>query len=168
MICQIEPTQSYGDVAKRRAPLLTRERGLVLGKVTITLAFLALLATRIDRGAVAQNIAHAHLTGGALAGVILFLSYPLGGLRWWCVLRGLGQSVPMRLLIGLFWIGGLFSQVLPNPLGDALRVSISARRGVQLTAALRSAVFERVLPAGPSLTDQVEWTLRTAAEAAAR
>ena len=30
------------------------------------------------------------------------------------------------------------------------------------------AVFERVLPAGPSLTDQVEWTLRTAAEAAAR
>ncbi len=30
------------------------------------------------------------------------------------------------------------------------------------------AVFERVLPAGPSLVEQVEWTLRTAEEAAAR
>jgi hypothetical protein len=30
------------------------------------------------------------------------------------------------------------------------------------------AIFERVLPAGPSLAEQVEWTLRTAAEAAAR
>ena len=30
------------------------------------------------------------------------------------------------------------------------------------------AIFERVLPAGPSLGEQVEWTLRTAEEAAAR
>jgi uncharacterized membrane protein YbhN (UPF0104 family) len=145
MVYQIEVTQRIGDVTQKHTPLLTRERALVLGKVAITFSLLALLATRIDRGAVAQSITHAHPAGLILAVAILFLSYPLGGLRWWCVLKGLGQSSPIRLLIGLFWIGGLFSQVLPNPLGDALRVSIATRRGIQLTAALRSAVFERMI-----------------------
>ncbi len=132
-------------MAEKGVSLLTRERALALGKVAVTLALLVLLVAGIDRRAIAQSFAHAHLAGLALAVAILFLSYPLGGLRWWCVLKGLGQSVSMRLLIGLFWIGGLFSQVLPNPLGDGLRVSIAARRGVRLSTALRSAVFERVI-----------------------
>jgi uncharacterized membrane protein YbhN (UPF0104 family) len=135
----------YEDFSQKRGTLLTRQHGLVFGKVAITFALLAFLAARIDGGALAQNFAHAHLADLALAVAILFLSYPLGGLRWWCVLKGLGQSAPMGLLIGLFWLGGLFSQVLPNPLGDGLRVSIAVRRGVRLTVALRSAVFERVI-----------------------
>jgi len=47
-------------------------------------------------------------------------------------------------LIGLFWIGTLVGQALPNPIGDAVRVSISVRRGLSLGVALRSAVFERI------------------------
>lgn len=114
-------------------------------KLTLTAGLIGFLFMRVDVLAVSRVLGRAEPALLAMAVAMLFVSYALGGLRWWYVVRGLGQTSSLHLLIGLFWVGGLMSQFLPNPLGDAVRVSVAAKHGVGLGLAIRSALFERLL-----------------------
>jgi hypothetical protein len=57
--------------------------------------------------------------------------------------------------------------VVAGSIDSAERIAAVTRLGAW-GFTIGGAIFERVLPAGPSLSEQVEWTLRTAEEAAAR
>src|SRR5579863_6931244 len=87
--------------------------GPVLIKISITGALLAYVFFRVDFGALASVLESADAGKFSLAVAVLFLSYVLGGLRWWSVIKGLGQNASARSFISLFWIGGLVGQVLP-------------------------------------------------------
>jgi len=128
-----------------RARRLPRALASLPFKFAVTGGLLTYAFLRIDVAALSRDAGHADPGLLALAVAMLCLNYPLGGLRWWCVVRGLGRSAPAGLLIGLFWLGGLVGQFLPSPLGDTLRVWTAARRGMQLGTAVRSALFERLL-----------------------
>ena len=122
-----------------------RRFGPTLVRIGLTVTILGFLASRTDlaRAAVITRAADPWLV--SLAVVVLFGSYAVGGLRWWCVTRALGQSTSLGALVGLFWIGGLASQALPSPLGDAVRVAAATRQGVSLTGAATSTIIERTV-----------------------
>jgi uncharacterized membrane protein YbhN (UPF0104 family) len=117
---------------------------LLLGKALITTLILGYLLHRIDIGAVAGSVMRASWPLLGLGLGLFLLSVALGGLRWWMVLRGLGEHGPPGPLVALFWIGTAFSQVLPSTAGDGVRVWMATKRGYRLAPALTSVVLERL------------------------
>lgn len=122
-------------------------RGVLSGlaKLAVAGGLLGYVFSRVDLHAVSRVIVTVDPLMLTLAVVLGCLAFPLGGVRWWCVVRGLGESASPRLLTGLFWLAGLVAQVLPNPMGDAVRISVAARAGLGLGTAFRSAFLERVV-----------------------
>jgi hypothetical protein len=118
----------------------------LLLKVAVTAGLLLAIAHgRINFHQIRDTIGNAKPATLSLAAAVLVASYVIGGLRWWCVVRGLGDRASVQRLIGLFSLGGLVGQFLPNPLGDAVRVAIAAKQGMRVGLAIRSAFFERVI-----------------------
>jgi uncharacterized membrane protein YbhN (UPF0104 family) len=80
-----------------------------------------------------------------IAGLLQMLIIPfLGGIRWQLVLLGMKAQGRIWPLSRLFWIGMLFSQVLPSTAGgDVVRVFMMWRGGTSLRAAFNSVVLER-------------------------
>ena len=75
-----------------------------------------------------------------------FLMIPLlGGIRWWAVLRGLGDRLPVVPLMIVFSVATMVAQVLPSVAGDGLRVLMVTRKGVPLSRAIHSVFLERLL-----------------------
>ncbi len=118
--------------------------GIVL-KVGVAGGLLVYVFSRVDFRAVSRVISTVNPLMLALALALACLSFPLGGVRWWCIVRALGDTASPRLLTGLFWLAGLVAQVVPNPMGDAVRISVAARMGLGLGTAFRSAFLERVV-----------------------
>ncbi len=70
----------------------------------------------------------------------------LGGVRWQLVLRLLGQAASLPSLTRMFWVGMAFNQVLPSAVGgDALRVLLARRSGLDLTTSATSVLIERAM-----------------------
>jgi uncharacterized membrane protein YbhN (UPF0104 family) len=117
---------------------------VLLLKVAITGLLLFVIARRVDLTAVAASLQSASMSLLCLAFVTFLLSIVIGGMRWWITLRSLGQTARLMPVIGLFWIGMLFNQVLPAIAGDGLRVWLTIRRGFDPRSALNSVFLERV------------------------
>ena len=79
------------------------------------------------------------------AGVLQMLLVPfLGGWRWKLVLSAMRAEGRIWPLSRLFWIGLLFSQVLPSSAGgDVARVYMMWRGGTSLRVAFNSVALER-------------------------
>jgi glycosyltransferase 2 family protein len=79
------------------------------------------------------------------AGVLQMLIVPfLGGWRWKLVLAAMRAEGRIWPLSRLFWIGLLFSQVLPSSAGgDVVRVFTMWRGGTSLRVAFNSVALER-------------------------
>lgn len=76
---------------------------------------------------------------------VFFLMFAvLGGLRWWVVLRAIGQPARLGTLVSTFWTGMVLNQILPSPAGDTMRVWLAVRSGCRLLAAVNSIVLDRV------------------------
>jgi uncharacterized membrane protein YbhN (UPF0104 family) len=133
-----------GDLVFEGGRAVWKHASIIL-KALVTLGLLLWLIFAVDRQALLAIVRDADLGLLTLAVAALGVSYILGGLRWWCVFRALGISAGPRELICAFWVGGLMSQVLPNPLGDAVRMSVAARNGIGVREAVNSTVVERVL-----------------------
>tara|TARA_E500000331_G_scaffold128012_2_gene125429 strand:- start:3128 stop:4141 length:1014 start_codon:yes stop_codon:yes gene_type:complete len=69
----------------------------------------------------------------------------IGTLRWMSVLKGLGANVMFFALAKLYYIGVFFNQALPGGTGgDAVRVFLSYREGVNFRHAFNGVFLERV------------------------
>ncbi len=139
-----DPAAAGAQPTPRGGGRLPKGLASVVAKLAIAGGLLGYVFSRVDPHAVYRIVASADLGLLLLTVPVLAFSYLLGGLRWWCVIRGLGRSAPLPVLIGLFWIGGFVGQVVPNLLGDAARISIAIRRGIPLGTAVFSAVCERL------------------------
>ena len=119
--------------------------GSTIAKLLISASLLGYFLFRVDLHAAVNVISNSDPAKLLAAIALLCGSFVLGGIRWRCVLFSLGHRAPAGLLIRLFWIGGLAGQVLPNPFGDAVRVSYAARHGMGVGPALRSTFLERLV-----------------------
>jgi uncharacterized membrane protein YbhN (UPF0104 family) len=134
--------------AAPRRPL--RDTLVLLLKLGGSAGLLWLVLRSMDPRAVAASLRTASVPLLALALASAMANVPLGAVRWWLVLKGIGRAeapLPRGSLgpiISLYWLGFLFSQVLPASAGDGMRVWLTVRRGYRLQAALNSVVLERV------------------------
>ena len=76
-----------------------------------------------------------------------FMIIPVfGGLRWWCVLRGMrkpaGSAVTLTML---FSVATVFGQALPTVASDSLRGWLAIKRGYDARATAHAIIFERGL-----------------------
>lgn len=114
-------------------------------KAAVTLGVLAVLASRADWHGVARGLAHASDTGLLLAFAAFLLVPLLGGLRWWAVLRGLGEPGRPGILTVWFSVGLAIGQMLPTVAGDGMRVWLATRRDYGARPATHSVLLERGL-----------------------
>jgi uncharacterized membrane protein YbhN (UPF0104 family) len=117
----------------------------LLAKVAVSLTFLYLATRKINLSAIGEDVRHLNVFWFALAAVQLMLIPVLGGQRWRLVLRALGSTLGLWASTRMFWIGMLFSQVLPSSSGgDAVRIVLAWRGGVPFARAAHSVILERL------------------------
>ncbi len=103
------------------------------------------LLRRIDLSSVRASLVGASPAWLALGLAALLLVPVIGGLRWWALLRGLGERGRAGTAVARFSVSALVGQVLPSVVGDGLRVWLTVRAGHRLGVAVRSVLLERVL-----------------------
>jgi uncharacterized protein (TIRG00374 family) len=113
-------------------------------KFVVTGIILVYIASRVDLRAVGENLKSVSIPILTLSIGFLLLIPFLGGARWWMVLRAIGRPDSFAPLAALFWVGMLFSQVVPAAASDGIRIWIASRRGPGLEAAIHSVLLERV------------------------
>jgi uncharacterized membrane protein YbhN (UPF0104 family) len=114
-----------------------------LAKAAVSIAFLCYATRKIDFTSFAADVRSLKSSWLCL-GLGQFLLIPvLGGQRWRLVLHALGSSISMKSSIRLFWIGMIFSQVLPSG-GDAIRIVLAWRGGVPFARSAHSVILERL------------------------
>jgi uncharacterized membrane protein YbhN (UPF0104 family) len=126
--------------------VMTRLKSLTAfaAKLLFTGGMLWLVLRQVDIAALRATFAAMNwaLLG---AGVLQMLLVPfLGGWRWKLVLSAMRAEGRIWPLSRLFWIGLLFSQVLPSSAGgDVVRVYMMWRGGTSLRVAFNSVALER-------------------------
>jgi uncharacterized protein (TIRG00374 family) len=85
-----------------------------------------------------------------LAALILIAQPLLNVPRWSVVLRMLGYAISQRMLLGYFYIGLFFNQILPASVsGDVVRVFyLNRRHGVPWRHAISSVLLDRLVALG--------------------
>lgn len=113
-------------------------------KIVLTGGMLLFVLRQVDLAALRGTLA-AMDWGLLAAGFLQMLLVPfLGGWRWKLVLAAMRAKRPIWPLSRLFWIGLLFSQVLPSSAGgDVVRVFMMWRNGTSLRVAFNSVALER-------------------------
>ncbi len=112
-------------------------------KVGVSALVAAWVISRVDPHAVAHAIAVASPPSLVLA-LVSFLVIPLlGGLRWWCVLRGIGEAARPGALVPAFSVAMVLGQVLPSLVGDGFRVLLATQCGYRPQPAIHSVLIER-------------------------
>ncbi|MCP5367909.1 MAG: flippase-like domain-containing protein [Hyphomicrobiales bacterium] len=80
-----------------------------------------------------------------LATALLLLQGALGAVRWWLTLRAVGGVLPWPRILGFYFIGLFFNQVLPSSVGgDPVRMYRAYRAGLPLDKAINGVMLERV------------------------
>jgi uncharacterized membrane protein YbhN (UPF0104 family) len=80
-----------------------------------------------------------------LAAIMFFGNVVIGTLRWQMVLRAIGASLPLSKTFTFFYSGVFFSIALPGAVGgDAVRMWMARKAGLELGQAVNSVMLERV------------------------
>jgi uncharacterized membrane protein YbhN (UPF0104 family) len=119
--------------------------GWFLAKAAISVAFLFYATRKIDLTSFTADV-RALNPSWLFLGLAQMLLIPiLGGARWRLVLHALGSSIGVLRSTRLFWIGMIFSQVLPSTSGgDAIRIVLAWRGGVPFARSAHSVILERL------------------------
>jgi uncharacterized membrane protein YbhN (UPF0104 family) len=131
------------DTARARGPGGAL-RPAFLAKLAVTLLCLGFVARRVNGALLWHSLR-------ALDPLLLLVAFPafllfgvLGGMRWWMVMRQLGQPARLGNLTAIFWAGMALNQFLPAAAGDAGRAVLCIRAGARTEPVIASIVLERV------------------------
>lgn len=118
----------------------------MLIKVFITIALFYILIRKVDLSAVLLQLRSMQLIWGLLALAALLLQLFLAGMRWHLVCQLLNAKLDLRNAIRLVFIGQFFNQLLPSSVGgDAIRVWMTAGRGMSLGKSISSIFCDRLV-----------------------
>lgn len=127
--------------APRRRPVIW-----TLVKVAVTAAMIYFLYTQIDLAELWEAASAVDARWLLVAMAQMLITPLIGGARWLLVLGAMGERDRWWPITRLFWIGMLFSQVLPSQVGgDAIRMLLARWRGHSLSVAINSVMIERIL-----------------------
>ncbi len=137
-----------GDVVKAYASLRkgAARHLMTAAKALVSVGALICVAHNVDREAMLEALRSAQGWFLVLAVAQMILIPLLGGVRWHLVLRLLGHGMSLLSLTRMFWVGMAFNQVLPSAVGgDALRVLLACRNGLNVTTSATSVLIERAM-----------------------
>jgi uncharacterized protein (TIRG00374 family) len=125
---------------------MNRKRVFDLLKVAISILLIAFLLNQIGLGQTLEVLTRANLYYLVAALALFMLTVAMRAYRWQVLLTGLGVEVPLSELTALYFVGFLFSNVLPSGFGgDVVRMyelSRSSRRGAE---AVNTVLVDRFL-----------------------
>lgn len=81
-----------------------------------------------------------------IAVLLHVLSFMLGALRWWLLLRNTDCSARFLVLLPAYYMGAFFNYLLPTGVGgDAVRTVLLSKQGMPLPALIASALMDRFM-----------------------
>jgi uncharacterized membrane protein YbhN (UPF0104 family) len=114
-------------------------------RLLITIGLFWVLASRLDVARAEEIAGHASPLLLAMALIALLAVLPPNALRWHVILTAERPSPGLGSLTKLLFVGLFFNQVLPTGIGgDAVRAWRCRRLGIDLGAAVRSVLLDRV------------------------
>jgi uncharacterized protein (TIRG00374 family) len=126
------------------------------GRILISAGLLAIVASSIDWGDVADQLSDASWGLFALGTLMLVASYVLAAVRWQVLLNGAGLHPRLRVSVRAYWIGLFANNLLPTGFGgDAVRAWIVAPKGAPLARSLTSVLVDRAT--GFALLVPIAW-----------
>lgn len=114
---------------------------LILLKFGVSFSLIAFLLYRIGFGEIRASLVN---TNGVwiLAAIVLFtVSYLLGSLQWWRLLRAENVNIPYRQTLGFYFVGLFFNNFLVSQLGGDVFRMLDIRKTTENSAAAVSTVF---------------------------
>ncbi len=120
-------------------------RAVVIGKLAVSGALLALLLWRVDRAAFLRSVTSIPLPRFAGCLLVYATSYVLSTLRWCYLLRAAGIQVSSGRLLMIYFEAAFFNLFLPTLIGgDIVRGILIHRESGGHDAALPSILLDRV------------------------
>ncbi len=124
--------------------MLKKSLGIAL-KVFISGALIWYVFQGIDLDASLKKIQSADRPLLLAAVVVFYFQLFIGALRWQAVNQAVGAVMAFRQAVRIFFIGMFFNQALPGGTGgDAVRVYLAYKGGLELRGALNGVMLERV------------------------
>lgn len=129
-----------------QGPSSARDRVLMVLRVAVSVALLAVLLSRVDREALWTSLRHASLPWLAIALVVYFVHVLTGAWRWHLLLGTQNVHVPQRDLLSSLLVSYFFNNFLPSNIGgDVVRIRDTARPARSKTIATLVILTDRVL-----------------------
>jgi uncharacterized protein (TIRG00374 family) len=126
-------------------PALRRAAGALWVRVSVTVALLAVVATRVDWSAAGHRLSAGRWTWFAVGVALLLTAQVIGAVRWLLLLRAAGLHSRWLHVLRAYAIASFSNNFLPTSFGgDAVRAVIIARRGPELVRALTSVAVDRL------------------------
>jgi len=124
--------------------MLKKTIGIAL-KILVSGALIWYVLGDIDFDSAINQIQNADLRILSLAVVVFYCQLLIGALRWQAVNKAIGALMSFRDALRLFFIGMFFNQALPGGTGgDAVRVYLAYKGGLEMRGALNGVMLERV------------------------
>lgn len=124
--------------------MLKKTLGIVL-KISVSGALIWYLLKDIDVDAAQARLQEADPLLLLLAIGVFYFQLLIGALRWQAVNRAIGAVMSFGAAVRIFFIGMFFNQALPGGTGgDAVRVYLTYKSGLELRGALNGVMLERV------------------------
>ncbi len=123
-----------------------RDRVMMVLRVAVSVALLAVLLARVDREALWASVRHASVPWLAAALVVYFVHVLTGAWRWHLLLGAQNVHVPQRELMSSLLVSYFFNNFLPSNIGgDVVRIRDTARPARSKTIATLVILTDRVL-----------------------
>lgn len=123
--------------------LLRRLAGSFWVRALVSVGLLAAVATQIDFGLLRERLSGGSWGWFALAVVVLFASFVVGGLRWQIFLQAAGIDATPWASVRAYLIGTFTTNFLPTQIGgDLTRVFVVAGPGMRIRAGV-TVVLDR-------------------------
>src|SRR5689334_15480684 len=127
----------------------TRRHLLIVIKVFVSLALLALLFSRIDTTRLWATARRASIVWLTAALGVYFVNVLVSTWRWHLLLDAQEVSMPRRTLLGSYLVATFFNNFLPSNIGgDVIRVRDSSKLTGSTTTSLAVVAIDRVLGLG--------------------
>jgi uncharacterized membrane protein YbhN (UPF0104 family) len=132
--------------AEHSGSSLVRRSALMLFKLAVSIALLAILFSKIDVHRLWSSARSASLFWLAAALVVYFINVLVSIWRWRLLLEAQAVEVPARKLLGSFLVALFFNNFLPSNIGgDVIRIRDTAKPARSKTLATIVVLTDRVM-----------------------
>ena len=121
---------------------------ILLVKAAFSIALIALVARRVDLGAMWSRLGTIKPGFVVIAGALIVFQIVVGSERWKAIMAAQGARVGSVTTLRIYYIGVFFNMCTPGGLlGDVVRIWHAHRVGLTVPLAISSVILDRVVVA---------------------